>query len=315
MEEVSREHFDNRITIAIPVYNRYFYFEEAINSVLAQNVEANIIVVDNNSDHNKFEKFINELKNPSVKYFKNKSNVGMVENWNMCIENCETEWLSILHDDDWISPDYVQEISKMIVNFPEKKLFSVRCVCDNKIVQSNFASSKLPKYYKVKKSALFYRNLSPFPGICIKLSFAKKIGSFNQTLFPSADYDYWIRCLFFDTIIHNDLPLAFYRISEDQTTTLVRREIIDRTFEIRKIYYNKKFFLSVLMNHFTLYELYKSYFKKITRKDIIEFENNSIQSFFILFYFVDKINMSFLFKSVLILKLKLTVAYLKEKTI
>ena len=302
----------NNVTIAIPVYNRYLYFEEAIFSVLSQSYNVNIIVVDNNSEHDKFERFIKELNMPNVKYFRNEYNVGMVENWNKCIEYCDTEWLSILHDDDWISPSYVSEISKMIVKFPKINIFSVHCICDSSVNKSNFSISSQPKYYKIKKNALFFRNLSPFPGICFKFSFAKMIGSFNNELFPSADYDYWIRCLLSGTIIHNDLPLAFYRISDNQTTVAVHREIIDKTFEIRKKHYYNQSTFNFLLNYFTLYKLYKSYFKKIGRINLIKFNNPSIQYYFYFFYYLDMFKLSFIFNFLLIIQLKFTVVNLNK---
>ena len=57
------------ITVAIPVYERFDYFINAVNSVLNQTLATEIIVVDNNSSHNKFAEFCSKQ---NITFFKNK---------------------------------------------------------------------------------------------------------------------------------------------------------------------------------------------------------------------------------------------------
>lgn len=82
------------LTIAIPVYERITYFEEAIMSALNQTVSCRIIVVDNASSHNKFEEYVKELNNPLVQYYRNDRNVGVTMNMNICIKYTQTPWMT-----------------------------------------------------------------------------------------------------------------------------------------------------------------------------------------------------------------------------
>ena len=99
----------DKITIAIPVYERYEYFEEALNSAINQSVTCRIIVVDNASQTKSFETQITKTANSNIKYYRNHKNLGMVGNWNECIKLTTTEWLTILHDDDILFPDFIKE--------------------------------------------------------------------------------------------------------------------------------------------------------------------------------------------------------------
>jgi glycosyltransferase involved in cell wall biosynthesis len=100
---------DLLITIAIPTYNRaQSYLPNALESALNQtyrNIE--IIVSDNNSSDNT-EEVVRSYKDPRIRYFKQKENIGSIPNTNFCIGQATGTYFLMLHDDDSIDPDFVQ---------------------------------------------------------------------------------------------------------------------------------------------------------------------------------------------------------------
>jgi glycosyltransferase involved in cell wall biosynthesis len=94
------------VTVAIPVFERFDYFEAALNSIFNQTVVPKVIVVDNCSSHCKFSKFCIQNEIP---YFRNESNLGMFGNWNKCFEYSDTEYVMILGDDDFLEPTFVEK--------------------------------------------------------------------------------------------------------------------------------------------------------------------------------------------------------------
>ena len=72
---------DVLVTIAFPVFERYEFFEEALNSAINQTIVTPIIVVDNGSSHSKFKNYCDKFPN-KVKYYRNDFNIGMFANWN-----------------------------------------------------------------------------------------------------------------------------------------------------------------------------------------------------------------------------------------
>ena len=93
------------LTIAMPVYERKEYFLEALDSAMNQTVKCEIIVVDNCSSHNYFEKI---CKEKGIRYYRNDENIGMAGNFSKCIKLSETEYVTTLQDDDKLSPIYVE---------------------------------------------------------------------------------------------------------------------------------------------------------------------------------------------------------------
>jgi glycosyltransferase involved in cell wall biosynthesis len=94
------------LTISIPVFERFDYFEAAYKSIINQTIVPKIIVIDNHSSHSNFSDFCKKNKIP---YFRNKSNLGMFGNWNKCFEYADTEYVMILGDDDFLEPTYVEK--------------------------------------------------------------------------------------------------------------------------------------------------------------------------------------------------------------
>ncbi len=110
----------SKITICIPVYERYDYFETAIQSALNQTVKCEILVSDNASSHYKFRDYC-ELNN--IQYSRNENNLGVFANWNKCIELARTEFAIILSDDDILKPTYVEEFIQALSEFPDIDLY------------------------------------------------------------------------------------------------------------------------------------------------------------------------------------------------
>lgn len=114
------ENFTNKLTIAIPVYNRETYFEEALLSAINQTTRCNIIVYDNASDTDFFRLKCAEY---GVSYYRQPENVGMFANWNSCMSTPNTEFVYILGDDDLLRNNYVERFLRALEIQPELDLF------------------------------------------------------------------------------------------------------------------------------------------------------------------------------------------------
>lgn len=110
----------DNLTIAIPVFERTEFFEEALYSLLNQTVKCKVIVVDNNSSHTFFQEICGKFK---VDYFKNSSNIGMFPNWNKCFELAKTEFVMILGDDDILDLNYVSIFQASLKDNPDIDIF------------------------------------------------------------------------------------------------------------------------------------------------------------------------------------------------
>jgi len=96
-----------RLTIAIPNFNGGEKLKNAITSCKLIKIPQNqfdILVVDNKSTDNSLQ-IVDELKNefPNLRLIKNQNNVGRIQNWNVCLKNCNSKYMTFLFINDLIS--------------------------------------------------------------------------------------------------------------------------------------------------------------------------------------------------------------------
>lgn len=224
-------------TITIPVFNRYDYFEQAINSAVNQTVKCKILVVDNASEHDRFSSYVKRLNNPLVSYHRNNQNIGMVGNWNKCIELATTPWVSILHDDDVLHPRFLETVLKVININPDIGLLAGIAVVGEYIPKAflNGHVREIPEFKLIKNTYFLYRNLSPFPGVAFKKSLVEKAGYFDESLHPVSDLYFWYRIASITKTAVLDEKLSYYRISASQETVPNIAKLIDLSYKFNEM--------------------------------------------------------------------------------
>ncbi len=102
------------VSVLIPTYNYARYLAEAIESVLAQDFQDfELVIADDGSSDNTAEvvrPFC--LRDRRVRFAVNSSNLGMVNNWNQCLDQARGEYIKFLFGDDKLF--HRQALGKML---------------------------------------------------------------------------------------------------------------------------------------------------------------------------------------------------------
>ncbi|MEI6752097.1 MAG: glycosyltransferase family 2 protein [Paludibacter sp.] len=226
--------FTDLVTICIPVYERYDYFEESIDSALNQTVKCNVIVIDNASSHTKFKDFVEGKELSYLQYYRNDENVGMVKNWNRGIELSKTKWVSILHDDDALDIRFIEVILDSISKEDSRVAYSVECYIGPIFNQSNFIINNEVSSLEVDKSVFLMGNLTPFPGVVFDKEVAIGLGGFKVEEFPIQDLTFWYKLFSIGSIAKIPSVLAFYRVNIDQTSVQFSQAMINSSYEFKR---------------------------------------------------------------------------------
>lgn len=106
------------LTIAIPTYNRSNYLQKCLEHIIPQLCEeVKLVVRDNKSTNYNFFEFIKPyVDHHGVEAIQNSVNVGSDGNAAKLFENCQTPWLWILGDDDYLLPGAVGIVLEYIKN-------------------------------------------------------------------------------------------------------------------------------------------------------------------------------------------------------
>ncbi|QBQ54495.1 glycosyltransferase family 2 protein [Nitrosococcus wardiae] len=94
------------ISICIPVYNGAQYLRACLDSALSQTFsDFEVLVVDDRSSDNSLD-IAHDFaeQDPRIRIVRNKFNLGLVANWNRCVELAKGEWIKFLFQDDLLEP-------------------------------------------------------------------------------------------------------------------------------------------------------------------------------------------------------------------
>lgn len=186
-----------QITIAITVYDRRRYVEEAITSAIAQTASARptVMVVEDCGPDPEIQRFITERFGTSIIYNRNSTRRGLVGNWNACLEVCKTPWLCILHDDDFLEPGFVAAMLEVHATAPGRGLYYGACrIID---ASGNPVSDSTPttelRWREMDLGDCVRSDPVCFPGQLFRVTAAQQLGGFRSASRYCADWEMWFR--------------------------------------------------------------------------------------------------------------------------
>ena len=248
-----------KITIAIPTYRRVSLLKEAIDSCLAQRTEVpfNILIVDNDPLQNsETEQLMVSFNNQNISYYKNSENIGATGNWNKLFELADTEFVTMLHDDDLLEEDYIEKITLII----EKYKSNIDAIYTETRIFSKISSlfrkkTNTLRIIKIQPFDLQFYNVCSIIGACFKREKIIELNGFDDYYYPPIDYQMHLNLSKYSNIIKIvDYPLTLYRILENDSmkmSTIFSINVKDR--EIQN---------SIIQNYSSLYKkLFRIYQK------------------------------------------------------
>tara|TARA_B100000073_G_scaffold213103_1_gene177162 strand:+ start:8576 stop:9481 length:906 start_codon:yes stop_codon:yes gene_type:complete len=147
-----------KLSIGLPVYNEIKYVEKTLDSILSQSLKFHeLIIVDNHSDDGTYQ-ILNKYskKDKRIKLYRNKKNLGMIDNYNKVFEFSSGDYFSWIGAHDLYEQNYFEDlISKFKKNSKLSLVFSnvAKIDKDNKFIDKN------KKTGFILKSNILIRNI------------------------------------------------------------------------------------------------------------------------------------------------------------
>jgi Glycosyl transferase family 2 len=101
----------SKVTIAIPTRNRQEYLAQAVSSALSQTYQDIEVVVSDNASTDDTFSCLRQIEDPRLVVLKQGDDIGMVGNFNACLNNASGEFFLMLSDDDLLLPTAIERLS------------------------------------------------------------------------------------------------------------------------------------------------------------------------------------------------------------
>ncbi len=210
----------------VPTFNCAAYLGDTLHSLRDQGLDqAQIEVVDDASTDDP-EKVVAEVGGGSVGFHRHERNVGMVANFNACIERAERPWVHILHADDMVMPDAYSAFDGLLGRFPASRAAFARVVTVDDEGRWRGTSPVLGEGFDGELAYSTPRwGLTPvqFAGVVFQRAAADEIGRFDMSLSHTADWDMWWRLARRYPVAYSNHCLGAYREFEGNDTSSLRR--------------------------------------------------------------------------------------------
>ena len=184
------------ITIAVTVFSRREFVLDAIHSALNQTMPVKVIVVEDCGSDAMLRDFVTGEFGDRIEYFRNPKNRGLFDNWNACMNYCRTPWLSILHDDDLLHPNFVETMLGLAKSAPGRALYRGQSAIlheDGKITPPPRMSwgKNWQDIDPIEMGDLDFTMM--FPGNLFCIEDALAIGGVRKNSYYTGDWDLWFR--------------------------------------------------------------------------------------------------------------------------
>ena len=212
-----------KFSVVIPLYNKAPYVTKAIQSVLSQSfADYELIVVDDGSSDASAVTASKAIEGHLNCRLVQQENAGVSMARNNGVAASRGEYLCFLDADDWWDPHFLEEMSKLIKEFPEAGIYGTGYTIVNEAKQKTRVApvgveAGFEKGY-INYCQVYARTMAmPLTSISVaipRLVF-DEIKGFNTQLKMAEDFDLWIRIVIKHKVAFLNQPLAFYNQDVD----------------------------------------------------------------------------------------------------
>jgi glycosyltransferase involved in cell wall biosynthesis len=221
------------VTIAIPTYNRVVYLRKAVESALSQTYPNIQIIVSDNCSGDGTAEFVSSITDSRLLFLQQPRNLGMVGNWNVCLEHATGEFFLLLSDDDYLEDRAIETLVEAIAHADRPDQVGLACCRAWEVDQRSHKmriDPACPAREEAKQFALEYFRGKRKMHLCstlLRTADLREIGGYTQgTVALTVDAIVWGRILLRrGAIIGVNQPLASYRIHPGRITSSSRMQI------------------------------------------------------------------------------------------
>lgn len=254
---------EDLVSLCVPTFNGAKYLRECLDSCLAQshkNIEI-LIVDDCSSDTTVVIATEYAKKDCRIRVVCNEKNLGLVGNWNRCVELAKGVWIKFVFQDDLIAPACLERMvaaaqpdSSLVFCrrdfiFEEGTTQSARdaYLGGQSLVERLFPDSTPVSARRFSEIVLnnMERNLIGEPtAVMLHRRVFPQFGGFNPHLIVSCDTQYWIRVGIHTGVVPVPEVLASFRVHGDSVSaqSLAKREyrmnVLDELAVLHDVVFN-----------------------------------------------------------------------------
>ncbi len=200
---------DPIVSVIMPAYNCAQFIQKAINSVLIQDVPLELIIINDCSTDDTETVIMKNLPNSTIRYIKNKTNMGVARTRNKGVRYAKGKYVAFLDSDDWWENGKLKKQLELL-----DKTGMVLCSTGRRLV--DYSGKSLNKIIPVKEVITYSMLLGHNSINCSSVVVKRQVALEYPMEHPDSHEDYitWLKILQkYGSCCAINQPLLNYRLS------------------------------------------------------------------------------------------------------
>lgn len=203
-----------KFSVIVPLYNKAPYVVKALESIVHQTYrDFELIVVDDGSTDgsaNIAENYLNEAGENIIWHILHQPNSGVSAARNNGVAASSGEYITFLDADDWWEPRFLEEMAKLITEYPEAGMYATNYIYYKP--GKTFVALDVATGY-VNYPQAYYHNecmLVTSITVCIPRLVWNEMGGFPLGIKHGEDFLLWSKIALHHKVALTNEPLAYY---------------------------------------------------------------------------------------------------------
>jgi hypothetical protein len=219
-----------KVSIILPVYNVERYLALSLDTVLKQTHENWELLISDNCSQDKTGEIAMSyaVRDNRIIYWKNDANLGVVENYNRCIERATGDYIELFGGDDLFEPQCLEKLVQIL----DTNTNVVLVTCARNIIDETGECTKVehpfPSSRLLPSEEAIRSNMGPLTNWIVSPVMYRaryKATGFDTSLRIWSDLDYWVRILEKGDLYYLDEILFSYRVHRGSETSRAFRDL------------------------------------------------------------------------------------------
>lgn len=215
----------SQASICIPTYNGAAFINQALQSIINQTCRTFELVVSDDDSTDGTLTHVERVRDPRLRWGSNRQRLGLVGNWNRCMEIASHDLICLFHQDDEMLPNNIEKKIEFLDRNPEVGfVFSDMHSIDAEgaIIAGHWSPQHLPASNMIFSGADFFReqlqhgNLVSCPTVMARRKLLLQLGGFNPQLRFTPDLHIWLRLSLYADVGYLADPLVNVRRHDNQ---------------------------------------------------------------------------------------------------
>jgi len=203
-----------RFSIIVPLYNKADYVRKALESIVNQTFQDyEVIILNDGSTDNSLdvaEKFFERFKILDFRFkILDQKNAGVAAARNNGVAASEGEYMCFLDADDWWEPEMLEEIDRLIQEYPDAGLYATNYVYYKP--GKTHVALHLDRGYMNYPEAYLHGEMPVWTGaVCMPRKVFDEMGGFPVGIKLGEDFLLWAKTALHYPLAFCEKPLAYY---------------------------------------------------------------------------------------------------------